>query len=110
MPRAVGMVQAERFRKAALSFIRAARGYGQLCAGWPRLCSPQHAAFRTRCTRTVQRVRSEAHYAAAVPRLARLAPGGGQGKIGQSADLPRWPFDSGQENTTRLKRSLVLPT
>ena len=86
------------------------RGGVMSCAGWPRLCSPQHAAFRTRCTRTVQRVRSEAHYAAAVPRLARLAPGGGQGKIGQSAALPCWPFDSGQGNTTRLKRSPVLPT
>ena len=37
------------------------RGGVMSCAGWPRLCSPQHAAFRTRCTRTVQRVRSEAH-------------------------------------------------
>ena len=103
------------------SFLRGGAVLGQLCvgrrggtgnlgAGWTRLCSPQHAAFRTRCTPTVQRVRSEAHYAAAVPRLARLAPGGGQGKIGQSAALPCWPFDSGQGNTTRRKRSPVLPT
>ena len=74
--------------KAALSFIRAALGYGQLCAGWPRPCPPPHAAFRTRCTRTVQRVRSEAHYAAAVPRLARPASCGGQGETGQSAAPP----------------------
>ena len=63
------------------------RGGVMSCAGWPRLCSPQHAAFRTRCTRTVQRVRSEAHYAAAVPRLARPASGGGPGKTGKSAAL-----------------------
>ena len=80
------------------------------CAGWPRHRPPPHAAFRTRCTRTVQRVRSEAHYAAEVPRLARLAPGGRPGKTGRSAALPCWPFDSGQGNTTRRKRSPVLPT
>ena len=74
--------------KAALSFARAALWCGQFCAGWPRHRPPPHAAFRTRCTRTVQRVRSEAHYAAAVPRLARLASGGGPGKAGQSAALP----------------------
>ena len=76
--------------KAALSFTRAALWYGQFCAGWPRPCPPPHAAFRTRCTRTVQRVRSEAHYAAAVPRLARPASGGGPGKAGKSAALICW--------------------
>src|SRR5699024_1276660 len=58
--------------KAALFLARAARGAREFCAGRPRPCPPPHAAFRTRCTRTVQRVRSEAHYAAAGPRLARL--------------------------------------
>ncbi len=91
-------------------FFRAALGYGQLCAVCPRPCPPQHAAFRTRCTPTVQRVRSEVHYAAAAPRLARPASCGGQGETGQSAALPCWPFDSGQGNTTRRKRSPVLPT
>ena len=67
------------------------RGGVMSCAGWPRLCSPQHAAFRTRCTRTVQRVRSEAHYAAAVPRLARLASGGGSGETGEPPRLPPAP-------------------
>ena len=63
------------------------RRCGQFCAGWPRHRPPPHAAFRTRCTHTVQRVRSEAHYAAAVPRLARPAPGGGSGETGESAAL-----------------------
>ena len=74
-----------RFFVWVLHFLWAALGCGQLCAGWPRHRPPPHAAFRTRCTPTVQRVSSKAHYAAAVPRLARLAPGGRQGKIGQSA-------------------------
>ena len=86
------------------------RGCGKFCAGWPRHRPPSHAAFRTRCTRTAQRVRSEAHYAAAAPRLARLTPGGGPGKVGQCAALPYWSFDSDQGNTTRLKRSPGLPT
>ena len=73
--------------KAALSLIRAALGYGQLCAGWPRPCPPPHAAFRTRCTLTVQRVRSEAHYAAAAPRSARPAAGGGSCETWESAAL-----------------------
>ncbi len=75
------------YSKLSVSFFRAALGYGQLCAGRPRPCPPPHAAFRTRCTRTVQRVRSEAHYAAAAPRLARLASGGGSGETGESAAL-----------------------
>ncbi len=56
------------------------RGAGQFCAKWPRPCPPPHAAFRTRCTRTVQRVRSEAHYAAAAPRPARRASCGSAGQ------------------------------
>ena len=64
-------------------------GAGKPCAGWPRPCPPPHAAFRTRCTRTVQRVRSEAHYAAAAPRPARLSSCGRRGETGQSAALPR---------------------
>ena len=69
--------------------VRAALWCGQFCAKWPRPCPPPHAAFRTRCPRTVQRVRSEAHYAAAVPRLARPTSGGGPGKTCKSVALPR---------------------
>ena len=58
-------------------------GGGEFCAWWPQHCPPPHAAFRTRCTPTVQRVRSEEHYTAAVPRLARPASGGGPGKTGK---------------------------
>ena len=63
-------------------------GAGKSCAKWPRHRPPPHATFRTRCTPTVQRVRSEAHYAAAVPRLAWPASCGGQGETGQSAAPP----------------------
>ena len=109
MPRAVGMVQAERFRKAALSFIRAARGYGQLCAGWPRHRPPPHAAFRTRCTRTVQRVRSDAHYAATAPRLARPASGGEPGKAGKSAALShRAEAKPGPPHVVRIRTDTFL--
>ena len=76
------------FRQTNLLLARAALGYGQLCAGWPRHCPPPHAAFRTRCT--VQRVRSEAHYAAAVPRLVQLSSGGEPCKTGERAALPHW--------------------
>ena len=75
------------FRETNLLLARAAPGTGKFCAGWPRHCPPPHAAFRTRCTRTVQRVRSEAHYAAAVPRLARSASGGEPCKTGERAAL-----------------------
>ena len=61
---------------------------GNLGAGRPRPCPPPHAAFRTLCPQAGQSVRSEAHYAAAVPRLVRPAPGGGPGKTGESAALP----------------------
>ena len=64
---------------------------GSLALGRPRPCPPPHAAFRTRCTRTVQRVRSEAHYAAAGPRLARLASGGRSGETGEPPRLPPAP-------------------
>ena len=69
-------------------FVRAALWSGELCAMWPRPCPPPHAAFRTLCPQTGQSVRSEAHYAAAVPRPARLASGGGPGKTGRGATLP----------------------
>ncbi len=68
-------------------FVRAARGCGQFCAKWPCPCPPPHAAFRTLCPQAGQSVRSEAHYAAAVPRRARPASGGGRSKTGQSAAL-----------------------
>ena len=89
MPRAVGMGRAKHFNQSCPFPFPCGAGGGEFCAGWPRHRPPPHAAFRTRCPRTVQRVRSEAHYAAAVPRLARLTPGGGPGKTGKSAALPR---------------------
>ncbi len=58
-------------------------GRGSLARGGPRPCPPPHAAFRTLCPQAGQSVRSEAHYAAAVPRPARLASGGGPGKAGR---------------------------
>ena len=88
MQRAVGRNRAELFRKAGRLFVRAALWSGEFCAGWPRPCPPPHAAFRTLCPQTRQSVRSEAHYAAAVPRRARPALGGGPGKAGRSAALP----------------------
>ena len=63
-------------------------GRGSLARGGPRPCPPPHAAFRTLCPQAGQSVRSEAHYAAAVPRRARPASGGGPGKAGRSAALP----------------------
>ena len=87
MPRAVGRNRAELFRKAGRLFVRAALGAGKSCAKWPRSCPPPHAAFRTLCPQAGQSVRSEAHYAAAVPRRARPASGGGRSKTGQSAAL-----------------------
>ena len=87
MERAVGRNRAELFRKAGRLFVRAALWSGELCARWPRHCPPPHAAFRTLCPQAGQSVRSEAHYAAAVPRLARPASGGGRSKTGQSAAL-----------------------
>ena len=90
MPRAVGKTGRSISFKVAFFFAWAALGYGQLCAGWPRHCPPPHAAFRTRCPPTVQHVRSEAHYAAAVLRLVRPASGGEPGKTGESAALPHW--------------------
>ena len=89
MPRAVGRNRAELFRKAGRLFVRAALWSGELCARWPRHCPPPHAAFRTLCPQAGQSVRSEAHYAAAVPRLVRPASGGGPGDTGESAALPR---------------------
>ena len=89
MPRAVGRNRAELFRKAGRLFVRAALGAGKSCAKWPRSCPPPHAAFRTLCPQAGQSVRSEAHYAAAVPRLVRPASGGGPGKTRESAALPR---------------------
>ena len=86
------------------------RGGVMSCARWPRHRPPPHAAFRTRCTRTVHRVRSDAHYAATAPRLSQLLADGLTNETGQCAALPCWPFDSDQGNTTRLKRSPVLPT
>ncbi len=79
MPRAVGRAGRSISRKAAPVPARAAQGSRNLARGWPRRCPPPHAAFRTRCPRTVQRVRSEAHYAAAVPRPAQPAAGDGPG-------------------------------
>ena len=64
-------------------FVRAALWAGKSCAGRPRPCPPPHAAFRTLCPQTGQSVRSEAHYAAAVPRLARPASGGRPSKTGR---------------------------
>ena len=69
-------------------FVRAALGAGKFCAKWPRSCPPPHAAFRTLCPQAGQSVRSEAHYAAAVPRLVRPALGGRPSKTGRSAALP----------------------
>ena len=89
MPRAVGRNRAKHLPPNQPSLGPDGAGTGKFCAGWPRPCPPPHAAFRTRCTPTVQRVRSEAHYAAAVPRLARPASDGGPGKTGKSAALPR---------------------
>ncbi len=72
--------RAKHFTQCWPLLLSGRRGAGRFCAKWPRPCPPPHAAFRTRCTRTVQRIRSEAHYAAAVPRLARLASYGGAGR------------------------------
>ena len=90
MPRAVGRNRTKHFFQSCPFLGPGGAGTGKFCAGWPRPCPPPHAAFRTRCPPTVQRVRSEAHYAAAVPRLVRPASGGGPGKMGESAALPRW--------------------
>ena len=87
MPRAVGRNRAKHLPPNQPSLGPGGAGTGKFCAGWPRPCPPPHAAFRTRCTRTVQRVRSEAHYAAAVLRLARPASGGGPCKKGERAAL-----------------------
>ena len=88
MQRAVGRNRAKHCKQNSPASLSGRRcGAGKPCAGWPRPCPPPHAAFRTRCPRTVQRVRSEAHYAAAAPRRARPASGGGPGKAGQSAAL-----------------------
>ena len=85
------------FHKTNLLLVRAAPGAGKSCAGRPRPCPPPHAAFRTLCPQTGRSVRSEAHYAAAVPRLARPASGGEPCKTGERAALfllcpPRRPL------------------
>ena len=109
MPRAVGRNRAELFRKAGRLFVRAALWSGELCARWPRHCPPPHAAFRTLCPQTGQSVRSEAHYAAAVPRLARPASGGGPGKAGESAALSRWAeVKPGFPHVVRIRKDIFL--
>ena len=89
MPRAVGRNRAKHLPPNQPSLGPGGAGTGKFCAGWSRPCPPPHAAFRTLCPQTGQSVRSEAHYAAAVPRLVRPASGGGPGKTGESAALPR---------------------
>ena len=97
------------FLKAALSFARAARGAGSFARGGRVTVRRRTRAFRTRCPRTVQRVRSEAHYAAAVPRLARPASGGGPGKAGKSAALPhRAEAKPGPPHVVRIRTDTFL--
>ena len=68
-----------------------------------------HAAFRTRCPPTVQRVRSEAHYAAAVPRLVQLSSGGEPGKTGERAALPHWAeAKPGFPHVVRIRTDIFL--
>ena len=68
-----------------------------------------HVAFRTRCTRAVQRVRSEVHYAAAMPRLARSASGGGSCKTGERAALPHWAeAEPGFPHVVRIRTDIFL--
>ncbi len=88
MPRAVGRNRAKHCKQNSPASLSGRRcGAGKPCAGWPRPCPPPHAAFRTLCPQAGQSVRSEAHYAAAVPRRARPTSGGGRSKTGQSAAL-----------------------
>ena len=109
MPRAVGRNRAKHLPPNQPSLGPGGAGTGKFCAGWPRPCPPPHAAFRTRCTRTVQRVRSEAHYAAAVPRLARPASGGEPGKAGKSAALPRRAeAEPGPPHVVRIRTDTFL--
>ena len=97
------------YSKLPFSFPGRCWGPGSLGAGWPRHRPPPHAAFRTRCPRTVQRVRSEAHDAAAVPRLARSASGGGPGKTGKSAALPRRAeAEPGPPHAVRIRTDTFL--
>ena len=68
-----------------------------------------HVAFRTRCPPTVQRVRSEAHYAAAVPRLARPASCNGPGRTGERAALSRWAeAEPGFPHVVRIRTDIFL--
>ena len=70
---------------------------------------PSHTAFRTRCTSTVQRVRSEAHYAAAVPRLARPASCNGPCKTREHAALPHWAeAEPGFPHVVRIRTDIFL--
>ena len=109
MPRAVGRNRAKHLPPNQPSLGPGGAGTGKFCAGWPRHCPPPHAVFRTRCTRAVQRVRSEAHYAAAVPRLARSASGGGPGKTGERAALPHWAeAELGFPHVVRIRTDIFL--
>ena len=110
MPRAVGEKPGEALStKPTFAWSGRRCGPGSLGAGWPRHRPPPHAAFRTRCTPTVQRVRSEAHYAAAVPRLARPTSGGGPGKAGKSAALPhRAEAKPGPPHAVRIRTDTFL--
>ena len=80
--RAVGRNRAAHFIQSWPSPCPGGAGGGEFGAGGPRRCPPPHAAFRTLCPQTGQSVRSEAHYAAAVPRLAQPASGGRSFKTG----------------------------
>ena len=109
MPRGGFCFGAEHFFQSCFFLCLGGAGTGKFCAGWPRHCPPPHAAFRTRCTRTVQRVRSEAHYAAAVPRLARPASCGGPGKTGERAALPHWAeAEPGFPHVVRIRTDIFL--
>ena len=109
MPRAVGRNRAKHLPPNQPSLGPGGAGTGKFCAGWPRPCPPPHAAFRTRCTRTVQRVRSEAHYAAAVPRLVQPASGGGPCKTGERAALPHWAeAEPGFPHVVRIRTDIFL--
>ena len=109
MPRAVGRNRAKHLPRNQPSLGPGGAGTGKFCAGWPRPCPPPHAAFRTRCTPTVQRVRSEAHYAAAMPRLARSASGGGPGKTGERAALPHLAeAEPGFPHVVRIRTDIFL--
>ena len=109
MPRAVGRNRAKHLPPNQPSLGPGGAGTGKFCAGWSRPCPPPHAAFRTLCPQTGQSVRSEAHYAAAVPRLARPASGGGPGKAGESAALSRWAeVKPGFPHVVRIRKDIFL--